>query len=70
MYDLGRSRGCRISVRAPGGGRKPAWMLGLGRKRTNLHKKYDYPPLKNQILTMTRLWTSNASAISATCRPL
>ena len=23
--------------------RKPAWMLGLRRKRTNLHEKYDYP---------------------------
>lgn len=27
----------------PGTGRKPAWMLGLRRKRTNLHEKYDYP---------------------------
>ena len=27
----------------PGTGRKPAWMLGLRRKSTNLHEKYDYP---------------------------
>ena len=43
MYGLGRSRGCRTSVRTPSTGRKSAWMLGLRRKRTNLHEKYDYP---------------------------
>lgn len=26
-----------------GSGQEPAWMLGIGRNRTNLHDKHDYP---------------------------
>ncbi len=43
MYCFGRMRDRRTSVRGLGTGRKPAWVLGLRRKRTNLHEKYDYP---------------------------
>jgi len=39
----------RPTARALATGRKPAWMLGLRRKRTNLHEKYDYPILGVQL---------------------
>ena len=63
MYGLGRSRGCGTSVRTPGTGRKPAWMLGLRRKRTNLHEKYDYPEFLKAVSLQRRTADERREAI-------
>ncbi|MGD9831886.1 MAG: hypothetical protein AB7U92_03940 [Piscinibacter sp.] len=48
-----------------GGGdrRKPAWMLGFSRKRTNLHEKYDYPEYGVKLVSWDEL--PKASALVA-----
>lgn len=61
MYRHGRSRARRPFTPRGSGGLEPAWILGFGGKRTNLHEKYDYPGLHRTFVAHTERGARNIS---------